>query len=243
MVSLRQLPKMRGAVLWEGESLKDGKPLVAIATLKSANTKTGNMVQTWILRSDMNPVEARYTGEDISICGDCTHRVNQSCYVNVGQAPNQIYKTYKEGKYPHVDSKDMEILTRFRSVRLGAYGDPAFVPTNIWRDLLKASRGHTGYTHQWKEKFIDTSIKKYVMASVDNLREYQQAKKEGWRTFRVRKRGEENLGTEISCLATEEGGFKSNCEFCLLCSGAKKNKKAKDITVVVHGSRASNFAG
>ena len=31
-------------------------------------------MQTWILRSDMNPLEAIHTGHDASICGDCPLR-------------------------------------------------------------------------------------------------------------------------------------------------------------------------
>jgi hypothetical protein len=45
-------------VLYRGPSLLDGSPIVAIATIGSTNVKTGPMVQTWILRADMNPLEA-----------------------------------------------------------------------------------------------------------------------------------------------------------------------------------------
>ena len=58
------------------------------------------MIQTWILRSDVNPVEAVNNGDDYSICGDCPHRKNdkgeRSCYVNVGQAPNAVFKSFKK---------------------------------------------------------------------------------------------------------------------------------------------------
>src|SRR6188768_1675463 len=54
-------PLFAGIVLWEGASLLDGAPVVAIANKimgKSANGKTGAMVQTFIIRSDMDPVAA-----------------------------------------------------------------------------------------------------------------------------------------------------------------------------------------
>ena len=47
-----------GAVLWRGKSRIDKSPIVVIATglrESTANKKTGAMLQTWILRSDMPP--------------------------------------------------------------------------------------------------------------------------------------------------------------------------------------------
>lgn len=67
-----------GFVLYEGPSLIDGGPIVAIVTGvgsdKSANVKTGTMLQTWILRTDVSPQTAVDTGLDYSICGDCPAR-------------------------------------------------------------------------------------------------------------------------------------------------------------------------
>ena len=48
-----------GYIIYEGASLLDGKPIVAIAlTGKSTNTKTGAMIQTFIIRSDIDPLTA-----------------------------------------------------------------------------------------------------------------------------------------------------------------------------------------
>ena len=66
-----------GVILYEGPSVIDGAPIVAIATgLKSpsSNDKTGTMVQVWILRADVAPHEAQKTGADESICGNCPMR-------------------------------------------------------------------------------------------------------------------------------------------------------------------------
>ena len=57
------------AIIYEGPSVIDGKPIVAIATYSGRNRKTGAMVQTYILRADLNPLDASKTGEDASICG------------------------------------------------------------------------------------------------------------------------------------------------------------------------------
>lgn len=63
-----------GYVIWEGASLLDGQPIALIATIKSSNDKTGNMVQTYIIGQDKSPIEMSRTGEDFSICGGCVHR-------------------------------------------------------------------------------------------------------------------------------------------------------------------------
>lgn len=47
-----------GFVLYEGPSVLDGAPIVAIATMSTKNAKTGAMVQTWILRANMAPLAA-----------------------------------------------------------------------------------------------------------------------------------------------------------------------------------------
>ena len=88
---------MKSAIIYNGPSLLDGKPIVVIATYSNRNTKTGKVVQTYILRSDINPLEASKTGEDYSICGNCPMRgeittdperkqaKGRKCYVNLGQ--------------------------------------------------------------------------------------------------------------------------------------------------------------
>ena len=44
----------KGFIIYDGPSMLDGEPIVAIATMKTSNRKTGEMVQVWILRSDVN---------------------------------------------------------------------------------------------------------------------------------------------------------------------------------------------
>lgn len=112
-----------GAILWEGESAIDGAPIQVIATgLKSAstNTKTGALIQTWILRRDVSPVEAIHSGADRSICGDCPHRGRvengrnrgRSCYVTVFQAPRNVWDTARRGRYARVDLAEARAFCR-----------------------------------------------------------------------------------------------------------------------------------
>ena len=91
-----------GYTLYRGRSNIDGKPIVVIATLKTANGKTGDVVQTWILRRDTSALQAVRNGKDYSVCGDCLHRRMKSCYVVIGQAPNNISLRYARGGYPYL---------------------------------------------------------------------------------------------------------------------------------------------
>ena len=50
----------------------------------SANSKTADMIQIWLLNRHMNPVAARKVGADDTVCFDCPHR-NGTCYVNLGR--------------------------------------------------------------------------------------------------------------------------------------------------------------
>lgn len=214
--------KANGYILWESDKL------VCIATNGSKNTKTGAMVQTWILLKDVDPINASRLGLDSAICGDCRYRGNngkeRGCYVMLF-APNSIYKAYKAGNY----SRDWTSETfRNKSIRLGAYGDPAFVPISIWNKLLRYSKNHTGYTHQWQ---IKPQYKKLCMASVDTLEELELAQSKGWRTYFVNGEGLETVPNSIDCPHDSHG---VQCAGCNLCSGLQS--RAKSVAIEPHGT-------
>ena len=229
------MAKPLGYILEEFNSPIDNSPCVAILTLNSSNRKTGNMAQVWILRSDINPVEALNTGKDVSICGDCPHRKQEdgsrSCYVNVGQAPNSVYKAYKAGKYV----KDPMCLesrkaVKNRSIRFGAYGDPAIINPVIVKTLIKACKTHTGYTHQWRQDFADQFVGLF-MASCDGFNDYVDATSQGWKTFNVVPKGYKPNNIKL-CPATVVNS-KATCSTCSLCNGLKTS-----VYVEAHGSGA-----
>jgi hypothetical protein len=109
-----------GVVLYDGPSLLDEAPVVVIATgfRRTANPKTGDMVQTWILRSDVTPFAAIHNGQDASVCGSCPLRgilektagqhpsINRqrACYVAVHKAPLAVYTAYQNGRYEPFDA-------------------------------------------------------------------------------------------------------------------------------------------
>lgn len=221
-----------GFIIDRGLSPIDNQPYVAILTLKSSNRKTGNMAQVWILREDINPVEAMQTGKDVTICGNCPHRKQQdgtrSCYVNVGQAPNKVWKTYKQGKYPTASYAELALILKGKRIRWGAYGDPSVIDPGIVITLNKYAQGHTGYTHQWRQPFAEP-FKGIFQASCDGFNDYLEATTHGWKTFTV-VRKDAIINYAKQCPATVENSL-AQCTTCKLCDGART-----DIFVAAHGS-------
>lgn len=223
---------MAGFILSETENV------VVIATMDSKNEKTGNMIQTWIMRRDMHPVDAVKTGADVDICGNCPHR-GTSCYVQVGKAPASIWRAYQRGAYQFLPISEYSEVFKGRAVRLGAYGDPAFMPFDVLSALSEAATdGRTGYTHQWR---TTPALREFVMASCDTPAEMFEARANGWRTFRVSTNATPLVG-EILCPASEEAGKRTTCIDCQLCDGKFDGAdRRKTIMIPVHGLGASKF--
>lgn len=233
---------MPGFVLYEGPSMLDGSPIVAIAVTSSSNRKTGDMVQTYILRRDVAPMVALRSGQDSSICGHCPHRpiLGGACYVRVEQGPTVVFKAYLKGNYPK-GKPDV----RGRMVRLGTYGDPMAVPAAVWRDLLIGAEGHTGYTHQWLSGDVDeqqrAEISSLCMASADSPAEREMADSIGLRTFRVRTPDEGLMPGEFACPAAAESGKRKTCAQCGACNGVHESGRAASPTIIVHGIHTRKF--
>jgi hypothetical protein len=247
-----RMKRINSAIMWQGDSVIDGAPIALIATgisKGSRNEKTGHMVQTYIIRRDMSPMEAVHSGADRAICGDCQHRgevvngrnVNRSCYVTVWQGPTSVYKAFKRGAYPNASNFGADLL-RSKSVRIGAYGDPAAVPFMVWESLLMHADRGTGYTHQWK--WCDKRLARYCMASVDSLEESKAAQAMGYRTFRVGTWAESAVKRqEFLCPASAEAGKVTNCAACLACGGNSSPNHAS-VFIPAHGvkSKVKAFA-
>lgn len=238
---------MNGFVFYDGVSEIDGAPIIGIAVFQSDNRKTGNMVQTYILRADQHPLDALASGDDASICGDCMHRGDiatgrkRTCYVNVGQSVAAVFGAWARGSYPLIDPRDAARMLAGRTVRIGAYGDPAAIPAKHWRDLIAHADGHTGYTHQWRQAHAQ-ALRDLVMASADSARDRDLARAMGWRTFTVRTADQPLAAREIACPASPEGGNRRQCITCKACDGAGDNAARASVSIVVHGAMARYFA-
>ena len=197
--------------LYDGPSLIDGKRIVVILTGlddSSKNTKTGDMLQTFIMRHDVKPNVATKTGEDSSVCGACPLRPSawdrsvsdRPCYVKVFQAPRSTW----------VANRDLPVAP------------------------LPKTRKDTGYTHQWRLPMA-SDFARLTMASVHSLEERTQAKAQGFRTFRIIGDVRDLGKGEILCPASKEAGARTTCAACGLCDGSTgENDKRKDIAIVAH---------
>lgn len=240
-----------GFIVYEGPSEIDGSPIVVIMNrifTASYNVKTGDIVQTFIIRSDISPLDALKTGQDAAVCGDCEHRPSlvkagngkAPCYVNVGRSVMSVFGAYIRGSYVRATPEEAAKHLKGRVLRLGTYGDPFAAPLIVWAPLVAASDRHVGYSHQWENpKFDATAWAPLVMASADTLVQRIKAKSMGLRTFRVGFADEllKVMG-EAVCPASAEAGRKTTCADCRLCGGT--SIKANDIVIRDH---AQGFKG
>jgi hypothetical protein len=232
-----------GYVIYDGPSMLDGERIIVVVTglLASRNTKTGKMVQTYIIRPDIHPMEAVRTGADASICGDCVHRGDgtgkgRSCYVTLIHGPANVYRSYLRGVYPVATAAEVAEIVAGRMVRLGTYGDPAAAPLALWQTLVAKAAGFTGYTHQWRK--VERDWSRLVMASADSQTDAKEAWLRGYRTFRV---GAAPIaGREVNCPASEEAGKRTQCASCKLCMGTT-SRSPVSIQIAPHGAGAKHY--
>lgn len=239
------MAKNETAIIYRGPSLIDGKPIVVLAQRGSRNSKTGGMMQTFILRDDVDPITANRCGADVSICGNCPHRgqahdgdkgtaKGRTCYVTLAHGPLVKFKAYKRGIYDQIEGH--AAIADFgagQMVRIGTYGDGAAVPSYIWDSLCDRAEGWTAYTHQNGCNGAATDPARY-MTSAESHADAVEAWGRGERTFRVIPDvAALDRAKEVLCPASEEAGRRVQCITCKLCSGS--SIKAKSVAIVAHG--------
>jgi hypothetical protein len=214
-----------GIILHRGVSPAAGNiPYVVIAVLgRSSNSKTGDMVQVYIIvDSTTKPTDTLRTGEDAAVCLDCPLRgilgKMRTCYVNLGQGPRMVHDAYVRGRYVEYDPAEHDRYFRGRKVRWGAYGEPVLIPLPIVSRLSAVADGWTGYTHQHRRPEFQ-EYRRYFMASVHSVEEGRDATRRGWRYFRASNDGAPAAG-EFVCPASEDGGWRRDCNTCDACKGA-----------------------
>jgi hypothetical protein len=116
--------------VFDGPSLLDGVRTVVLVSgydTPSINTKTGDMLQSYILRADMAPSEAAAIGADETICGQCAMRplivkaarlrggTNIPCYVDKVRGPDGVWKSWAAGNVEYVTPS--EAAARYAKLR------------------------------------------------------------------------------------------------------------------------------
>lgn len=219
-------------VVYRGPSAYDPSATIrAVLVPHSSNGKTGDMAQLHILPDSVEPHRAQRTGEDAAVCGSCPLRPSLSggCYVVTCQGPLSVWRATRN--LPVAGAATIAATLAGRSLRLGAYGDPAALPSFVIDHLATLAGGRvTGYTHGWQGA---PHLQRWCMASVETATQASLAWSLGWRTFRVTSATAPRASTEIEC-PSERGVA---CADCLLCRGA--SIRARSITIPAHGFRVS----
>jgi len=223
---------MKGFVLYDGPSAINGERIVVIMTKTTGNRKTGPMPQVWYLVADKEPHIAHKDGDDVAVCGGCSHSLEGSCYVVLHQGPLSVYRAWKRGIYGTAEQASRWLhYQRPRFVRLGAYGDPMAAPL-VMAMLAREVEPHDGrllgYTHRWQHPSA-AGYQRWLMASADTPAEGLRARSKGWRTFRVRLDGEPLDWSEVLCSYENS---RTACNACGECDGARKGKS---VVATVHG--------
>ena len=245
-LAIRKSDRPLGVILHEGTSPFADAPYVVIAVLgDSDNEKTGEMVQTYIIRSDMRPNEAVNAEQDEAICGGCPMRQFtaddgrkvRGCYVNVGQGPLGVYEAYRRGRYAPYSSIAHDRYFAGRMIRWGTYGEPVLIPLRIVQHLSSLASGWTGYTHAWNAPEFQP-FRRYFMASVHRETgplSAEHARHLHWRWFQS-STGDEPPRGSILCPASEEAGKRLQCHECGICNGARNDSDRRvSVYIPVHG--------
>lgn len=212
------------------ESPVHGQEVLLAFVPESMNAKTGPMTQVFILHPDDFPTAISSKGLDDRICGSCPlrHSLGGACYVVLFQGPNSVYRGWVNTGKRVDDPVDALELCAGRPVRLGAYGDIAHIPAWLATEIMAASRGWTGYTHQWRNPVVAQTWKGKAMASCDTAGQLRLAESQGWKGFVATA---EKLKGVPSCINETKG---TQCADCLRCDGAHSSYR-----ITPHGTRAS----
>lgn len=175
---------------------------------------------------------------DHSNCLDCPFSLgngNGGCYTHKFQqyvgflALLRSIKPEELSPFNDLKFKQLLKLASGSYVRFGTYGEPSLIAPNVVAAIVAVAKTWTGYTHQWNKPFA-YEHGKYFMASVHNQAEADEARDKAYRSFIA---SQDNSEKAVSCPASKEAGYKSNCAKCGLCSGVL-GKGKKDIKILQH---------
>ena len=184
-----------------------------------------------------------FFGQDKAVCGDCPFALNNGakltdCYTHkftqYSGFLSQLRSVAREfGSVDKIPTFDRDMLNSIayasidKFVRFGSYGEPSLIPIKLIRMISGRAKNWTGYTHQWAKK---REYSHFFMASTHDLTQEKFATDMGFRSFVS---SETPLPNLVSCPASKEGGFVTNCSKCGLCSGTE-GKGNKSVVILKH---------
>lgn len=213
----------------------DGQNIFVVRKGFTTNTKISNgrpLVQTytfsvkqWQLASTRKGFEMKeFFALDESNCLDCPYSGNagnSGCYTHKFMQYTgflSMLRSIKASEVTPLTSQKEDIIEKMCTgsyVRFGSYGEPSLVPLYLIKRMAEVSSAWTGYTHQYAKPWAK-DYGQYFMASVHSQFEAFEAMNKSYRSFISTQKGDESA---VSCPASKEAGFKTNCASCGLCSG------------------------
>jgi hypothetical protein len=213
------------------------------AKIMSSNKE--KMVQTYAF--DLDQVSSaidpksnlrEFFGKADKNCLDCPMRDYGKCYTHKFTQARGFLSMLKSivkefGSIDQVPEYSEQIfndaveMCRGRFVRFGTYGEPVLHGIDLVKAMVSVAKSHTGYTHQWMRL---PEFAPFFMASVHSVRGEEIAREMGYRSFMSADTKPEGL---VGCPASKEGGFKSSCDKCGLCSGTD-GKGKKSVFILNH---------
>ena len=204
----------------------------------TVNSKTGNLVQNYILPAEWIESDAKMsTLSDKAVCFECPHSKEKesTCYVRKGQSEMGLSSKVRSLRKLGLDNipelspeieADLLQAIEGKGIRFGSYGEPILLGEELVGKITRKAKFWTGYTHQWHK---NNWAKNYFMASVESERLAEASHKLGFRSFYVGQTDSKNF---VTCPASKEAGQKTTCENCKLCMGTQS--KAKSVTIKPH---------
>lgn len=207
-----------------------------VAGLTIAPMRDGKVVPYW---------EARKTGSDAGVCGNCDHRSkaaggNGTCYVGNGsQVGMGLAWLGKTDALPVESGDDLATYLRHLRRRQGArafrsaiWGDAGALPADVWQTIeaavTDAGLPVLGYTHAQLDGV--PHLRASHVASLDG----DACAPDGWRSFRVVEPGERPRAGEFACPASFERGHKVSCGDCLACGTVGNAQERRSVSIWRH---------
>lgn len=207
---------------------------------KIVQTYTFDRKQYEHVKEQIKSAEEFYSKAD-SNCLDCPMREYGKCYTHKYMQTmgfmsmlRSVVKQYPDWDFvPEADKEHFDAIVEMcegKYVRFGTYGEPVLHGHTLISEICSVASNWTGYTHQWRKY---SHFAEFFMASTHGVAEEMEAAQQGWRSFMAIKNPTMAGDGMVNCPASKEGGFKSSCDKCSLCSG-QRGKGSKSVFILEH---------
>lgn len=245
--------------VYDGPSVYTGEPIRAYI-YPHENTKTDNCAGLTVAPRDItNYFDARRSGQDAHVCGNCPYASkpaggNGRCYVGNGSRVGLSLKgPLTTGSTIQNVADDEETVYaffrrhKFTRLRSAIWGDAAALPPLVW-DMIHGpaqARGMSilGYTHGYATIGYGRiqHLQSSHVASVHDITQANIAMANGWRYFRTAPAGEKRQKHEFHCPASAERGHKIQCSDCLACGSIGNQKDQGNGLIYDHDGSAAGI--